>query len=136
MFSVTRYAHLPRIQATRPDSYIDGNLREAGDVPPAPYWRIKMLLAPLLLAMSAADVSPLPVQSITAFKDGHALVIREGERAVKGGEIKLDGLPNPLLGSFWPYTPDEGLRVVSATASRWEEDSERDNNIEVEIRAW
>lgn len=81
-----------------------------------------MTLAPTLflaLALTAADGDrELPVQSITAFKDGHALVIREGTHEVIDGSILLDGLPNPLLGTFWPYATDEGNDVVSATASQ------------------
>lgn len=81
-----------------------------------------MTLAPTLflaLALTAADDDrELPVRSITAFKDGHALVIREGTHEVIDGSILLDGLPNPLLGTFWPYATDEANDVVSATASQ------------------
>lgn len=59
----------------------------------------------------------LPVQSITAFKDGHALVVREGTHDVVDGAVLLDGLPNPLLGTFWPYATDKKNHVVAATAA-------------------
>lgn len=75
-------------------------------------------LALLLLTPAAEADRELPVQSITAFKDGHALVIRAGQHEVNDGSILLNGLPSPLLGTFWPYATDEGNDVVSATASQ------------------
>lgn len=82
-------------------------------------------LALLLLTPVAEADRALPVQSITAFKDGHALVIREGQHEVKDGAILLDGLPSPLLGTFWPYATDEQNAVVSATASQIPTESEQ-----------
>ena len=84
------------------------------------------MFASALLAVVMSAEDSLPVRSITAFKDGHALVVREGERAVDNGTVRLDGLPEPLLGSFWPYATGEGARLVSATAGRWTTDEKRD----------
>lgn len=87
------------------------------------------MLVPLALALlsqpeevSAGD--PLPVVSVTAFKDGHALIVREADRMIDGRTLRLDGLPQPLLGTFWPYAT-EGAVVRSATATRWTEAGER-----------
>lgn len=60
--------------------------------------------------------NPLPVREVTVFKDGHAWVLRERPlRAEDGQEVVLDELPQPVLGTFWPYAVD-GARLVSATA--------------------
>ena len=81
-----------------------------------------MLLAALLTLLPAAgeanNPDRLPVVELTAFKDGHALVRREGILPVKDGTARVDGLPAPLLGTFWPYSPDDTVRVVSATAGK------------------
>src|SRR5262249_11881742 len=60
----------------------------------------------------------LPVREVTAFKDGHAFVLREGSMQPDAdGRVVLEGLPVPVLGTFWPYATGDA-RVVSATAGR------------------
>lgn len=62
--------------------------------------------------------TPLAVREVTVFKDGHAYVLREGRIAPdSGGRVVLDDLPEPVLGTFWPYARGGG-KVVSATAAR------------------
>ena len=81
-------------------------------------------LAALLALLPAADdadgegLNRLPVVELTAFKDGHALVRREGTLPVTDGTARVDGLPAPLLGTFWPYSPDEQIELLSATAGK------------------
>jgi hypothetical protein len=73
-----------------------------------------------LFAQSPASPPPpnLPVREVTVFKDGHAYVIRERPLPADGsGEVVLDELPQPVLGTFWPYATD-GARIVSAKAGR------------------
>ena len=72
----------------------------------------------------AAQVPPragggaLPVCEVTVFKDGHAYVLREAPLAPDGhGQVVLDELPVPVLGTFWPYASD-GATIVSAKAGR------------------
>lgn len=72
------------------------------------------------LTQPTANAQSMPVRELTAFKDGHAYVVREiplGEDA--GGRVVLDELPVPVLGTFWPYAKD-GARLVSAKAGRSE----------------
>jgi hypothetical protein len=88
--------------------------------------RLSSAAALALLALAAPftparadDASRLPVREVTVFKDGHAFVLREGTAAVgEGGRVVLDDLPNPVLGTFWPYAaPGSGapsLRSVIA----------------------
>ncbi|MFH5806493.1 hypothetical protein [Alienimonas sp. DA493] len=83
-----------------------------------------MKLAPLALLLAAsvlppparADLERLPVVELTAFKDGHALVRREGTAPLQGGVARVDGLPEPVFGTFWPYAAGEGVELKSATA--------------------
>lgn len=59
----------------------------------------------------------LPVREVTAFKDGHAYVLREEPLAVADGQVVLDQLPAPVLGTFWPFATG-GAKVVSAVAGK------------------
>jgi hypothetical protein len=60
----------------------------------------------------------LPVREVTVFKDGHAYVVRDiALPADANGRIVLDELPQPVLGTFWPYASD-GARLIAAKASR------------------
>ena len=63
-----------------------------------------------------ADLDRLPVVELTAFKDGHALVRREGTVPLEAGVARVDGLPEPVFGTFWPYTAGKGTTLKSATA--------------------
>jgi hypothetical protein len=66
----------------------------------------------------ARAAGELPVREVTVFKDGHAFLLREGAlRPEDGGRVVLEQLPEPVLGTFWPYAGG-GARIVSATASR------------------
>ncbi|NNJ25247.1 hypothetical protein [Alienimonas chondri] len=83
-----------------------------------------MKLAPLALLLPAlccptsarADLERLPVVELTAFKDGHALVRREGTVPLDAGVARIDGLPEPVFGTFWPYAKGEGVTLKSTTA--------------------
>ncbi|NOT31278.1 MAG: hypothetical protein HOP15_12595 [Planctomycetes bacterium] len=66
-----------------------------------------------------------PVREVTVFKDGHAFVLRETTRAADAaGNVVLDDLPEPVLGTFWPYASG-GAKLVSATARRESVNQER-----------
>ena len=60
----------------------------------------------------------LPVREITIFKDGHAFVLHSGQAATDAnGDVQLDRLPTPVLGTFWPYSADPNATLASVTAS-------------------
>lgn len=60
----------------------------------------------------------LPVKEVTVFKDGHALVLHEGRMPTDAaGQVVLDYLPSPVLGTFWPYCHEPGARLSAVTAS-------------------
>ena len=46
----------------------------------------------------------LPVKEVTIFKDGHAYVLHEGSAQTnENGDVVLDELPKPIMGTFWAY---------------------------------
>ncbi|MHC5011350.1 MAG: hypothetical protein ACYTG6_10425 [Planctomycetota bacterium] len=68
-----------------------------------------------------APLEVMPVREVTAFKDGHAFVLRKGSMPVdEGGHVVLDRLPTPVLGTFWPFCDqaNASLRAVRAGAER------------------
>lgn len=72
-------------------------------------------------APAAPKVFPrLPVKEVTVFKDGHALVVQEGQLpTTAAGDVELDRLPAPVLGTFWPYAlPGATLKGASAGRRR------------------
>jgi hypothetical protein len=73
-------------------------------------------------AESAQPVSALakmPVKEITVFKDGHAFVLHEGDMPTdKAGDVVMDYLPYPVLGTFWPFSSEKGVRLSCAVASK------------------
>src|SRR5262245_22929139 len=76
---------------------------------------------PNAAAEPAAPLSALarmPVKEVTVFKDGHAYVVHEGAMPTDNGNVLLDLLPNPVLGTFWPYSMDKNATLHSVTAGR------------------
>ncbi|MBI3856249.1 MAG: hypothetical protein HY293_11220 [Planctomycetes bacterium] len=88
--------------------------------------RILSAGAVLLLLTAAAHpqeaASPkLPVKEITVFKDGHSLVLREGALPTDAaGHVVMEGLPVPVIGTFWPYSADPGAKLAAVVAGRSE----------------
>ncbi|RYG70287.1 hypothetical protein EON80_08235 [bacterium] len=85
-----------------------------------PLRRNIICIAPLLLVRVAHSqpVVPnkLPVREVTVFKDGHAFVLHEGSLPVgNSGEVTLDYLPTPVIGTFWPYAVGKSLKGVVAS---------------------
>jgi hypothetical protein len=79
----------------------------------------------LVAAHAAADdaaplsaLAKMPVKEVTVFKDGHAFVLHEGNMPVDAaGDVRMDYLPTPVLGTFWPYSADKNVRLTAVTAS-------------------
>ncbi len=64
-------------------------------------------------------MAKMPVKEVTVFKDGHAYVIHQGTMPVDAaGNVLLDLLPNPVLGTFWSYSLDKKATLQSVTAGR------------------
>ncbi|HML75282.1 MAG TPA: hypothetical protein PKB02_12400 [Anaerohalosphaeraceae bacterium] len=68
----------------------------------------------------------LPVKEVTIFKDGHAYVLHEGQMATDSrGNVLLDTLPNPVMGTFWAYSVQPGAALTSVMSSRQDLDVEK-----------
>ena len=64
-------------------------------------------------------LAKLPVREISAFKDGHAFVLHEGLMPTDAsGDVSMDYLPNPVIGTFWPYSADPAVKLTSVVASQ------------------
>ena len=69
--------------------------------------------------LQLGTLSKMPVREITVFKDGYAFVLHEGALPTnRDGDVVLDALPNPVLGTFWPYAADDKTQLGSVVASR------------------
>ena len=91
-------------------------------------FRIRLAVLLLVIACGNSRAEPaaplgalakMPVKEVTVFKDGHAYVIHQGTMPVDAsGNVLLDLLPNPVLGTFWPYSLDKKATLQSVTAGR------------------
>ena len=88
-----------------------------------------LLSCAALLALAAAAapadkvVSPnaaprLPVKEVTVFKDGHAFVLQEGRLPTDGGNVVMDYLPTPVIGTFWAYSADKAVKLSGVVAGQ------------------
>ena len=61
----------------------------------------------------------MPIKEITVFKDGHAFVLHEGKMPTdKNGNVCLDYLPNPVIGTFWAYSGDAKVKLTSVVSAK------------------
>ncbi|CAN5452585.1 hypothetical protein BH11CYA1_BH11CYA1_31790 [soil metagenome] len=61
----------------------------------------------------------MPVKEVTVFKDGHALLIHEGQMPLTArGDVVLEDLPRPVLGTFFPYSLEPQAKLRSVTAGK------------------
>ena len=68
----------------------------------------------------------MPVTEITIFKDGHAFVMHNGKiPADSSGNVVIDYLPRPVIGTFWPFSTDPNAKLVSVKAGQQKVDVER-----------
>ncbi len=86
--------------------------------------RLSLLSLLVFASLSQAaepTLAKMPVKEITVFKDGHDFVVHEGTLPTTDkGEVLLDQLPNPVMGTFWPYVqPAQGtLKSVTAASTK------------------
>ncbi len=70
-------------------------------------------------AIGQGALAHMPVREVTVFKDGHAFVLHEGSLPVNAdGDVHLDYLPTPVLGTFWPYSADTKIKLLSVSAGK------------------
>ena len=130
-------------RSTGPGPQVRGQIRHAPDRSP----RAIVVVAVLTLGMlpgirtradeacpppgnaspvQADDLGTLPVKEITVFKDGHAFVLHEGDMPTdEQGNLVLDYLPAPVIGTFWPYSSDPKAKLTSVVTGRTEVQRER-----------
>jgi hypothetical protein len=64
-------------------------------------------------------LSKMPVKEITVFKDGHAFVLHAGKMPTDAaGNVVMDYLPSPVLGTFWPYCGEKNAKLQAVTAGQ------------------
>lgn len=84
------------------------------------------LVRPAFAAVGEKALSSMPVREITVFKDGHAFVLHEGDVATdEAGNVHLDYLPSPVIGTFWPYSADPKVKLESVAAGKHRVELER-----------
>jgi hypothetical protein len=70
-------------------------------------------------ATPLSALAKMPVREVTVFKDGHALMLHSGKMpTTTEGDVQLDNLPTPVLGTFWPYSADKKVKLSGVTASQ------------------
>lgn len=66
--------------------------------------------------VAATAVSKLPVREVTVFKDGNAFVLHRGHTTLDSqNSVVFDGLPSPILGTFWPFSASPGIQLQSVS---------------------
>jgi hypothetical protein len=77
-------------------------------------------------AVPESALSKLAVKEITVFKDGHAFVLHEGTLPTDDeGNVHMDYLPTPVIGTFWPYSADKDVPLTGVVAGKSKVNIER-----------
>ncbi len=78
------------------------------------------LLSPPLFADAPplGSLAKMPITEVTVFKDGHAFVLHSGKMPTVAGNVLLDYLPSPVMGTFWPASADPKVKLNAVTASQ------------------
>ena len=70
-------------------------------------------------AQPLSALAKMPVKELTVFKDGHSFVLHEGSMPVDAeGNVVMDYLPTPVLGTFWPFSSDKDAKLSAVVASQ------------------
>ncbi|MBX9568680.1 MAG: hypothetical protein K2X77_07275 [Candidatus Obscuribacterales bacterium] len=70
-------------------------------------------------AQPLSALAKMPVKELTVFKDGHSFVLHEGSMPVDAdGNVVMDYLPTPVLGTFWPFSNDKDAKLSAVVASQ------------------
>ena len=69
--------------------------------------------------VSGGAIASMPVKEITIFKDGHAFVLHEGKMpAGTDGNVTIDYLPRPIIGTFWAYSADSNAKLTGVVSHK------------------
>ena len=70
-------------------------------------------------AVGESTLTSMPVREVTVFKNGYAFVHHEGKlKTDEKGNVSLDYLPTPVLGTFWSYSANPKVKLTSVTAGK------------------
>jgi hypothetical protein len=70
-------------------------------------------------AAPSGSIGKLPIKELTIFKDGHALVLHAGKLPTnEAGNVVLDYLPSPVLGTFWAASGDAKVKLAAVTSGQ------------------
>jgi hypothetical protein len=65
------------------------------------------------------SLAKMPITEVTVFKDGSAFVLHAGKMPTDpAGNVLLDYLPSPVMGTFWPASADPKVKLNGVTASQ------------------
>jgi len=69
--------------------------------------------------ISEAALANMPVKEVTVFKNGHAFVLHEGSMPTDAdGNVVLDYLPRPIIGTFWAYSADTKAKLTAVVSGK------------------
>lgn len=72
-----------------------------------------------VLAAGGDVRAQMSVREVTVFKDGHAFVLQQGRMPVNGeGDVLIDRLPRPIIGTFWAYCAEEKVRLTGVASGK------------------
>ncbi len=78
-----------------------------------------ILLVSLFSITSFADNKKINVKEVSIFKDGHVFVLHEGNLPTDNdGNVLIDYLPSPILGTFWAYSADTNAKLTGVVTGR------------------
>jgi len=82
-----------------------------------------MLLATAVAAARRAEplqaLAKMAIREVTVFKDGHVFVQHSGRMPVnRAGQVIMDYLPAPVLGTYWPYSAEKRAVLRAVTAGK------------------
>ncbi len=72
-----------------------------------------------LAEASEAVPAGMPIKEVSIFKDGHAFVLHEGRMPTDtDGNVTLDYLPRPIIGTFWAYSADPKAKLTGVVSAK------------------
>ncbi len=67
---------------------------------------------------ASETLKQLPIREVTIFKDGTSWIRHQGELRATSGNVALDGLPSPVLGTFWASSESDEYQIAAVRAHR------------------
>lgn len=70
-------------------------------------------------AKPLSALAQMPVKELTVFKDGHAFLLHQGKMPTDSeGNVLMDYLPAPVLGTFWPFSNAKEAKLACVVAGK------------------